>query len=315
MIGKRWQSMWNLAKARLGDPWRDGHFVYCCDDKTAKTKQSVGLACKAIHRSDRLPWPRENCVIGSEGWPFQNALTVVARHGETDTATIMQVVGELSGPQVLRIYTADFEHVVLPQPLVSADEINREYAGFSDLQDKYTTQEWKSLLGGLAAANPVPPIGAFWREMLPKGAEWPIDRVGLVTAFMLVCALANKATACAYRVTARMRNGYGKPSLKKHTRGRPELILASFDRVYHQVKSNNGDGCMREPHGRDGHYRYFWKRAGLNRLALPPRAVDRMALVFSRGVQNVYVNPCWVGPRTWGDGDGDYEIHVGPETG
>lgn len=314
MIGKRWQSMWNLAKARLGDPWRDGERVYCLDDKTAKTKESVGLACKAIHRSDRLPWPSENCIIGSEGWPFADVLTIVARHGATDKATIMMVMNAMGGPQFVMIDTADFEHVVLPHTL-SLEDLGREASLFDGLAEGRTTQQFADLLSLVYNFLPVQPIQAFWRGKCSKRMKYEDGIVGVFSAFLLVFALANRATPCAYRVTARMRNGYGKPSLKKYTRGCPELILASFERIYHHMKSEDGNGPIPEPYKRHGHYRYFWKRAGLNRLTLPRRAVDRLALVFKHDVESIYINPCWVGPRKWRDGDGDYEVHIGPEPG
>lgn len=310
LIGDKWNAMLNWGLVQLGDRWAESRVFYCCGDK--KTCADVGLACRAIHETEQLPWPDENCVVASEGWPVADTLAIVARHGSTNRATILTIVYG-RGPQLRHRIIDTYAYATYDPPVPSdlfRQSVERDLLtacrdeGIDPLSvvrnpEAYSV-EAHGAVGDIATLAehlfPPPPIAHLWVSA-PRA---------FLSGFFLVYALANLATACGYRVRGVRKNGYGKPSLKKRTQGGDVLFNVPFERIHTESVAKNL--CTVAPHSRRGYWRHEWKRAGLDRLTLPRELWRRMQLAFARSVRRVYVSPCWVGPRTWFDRSYDYAI-------
>lgn len=395
MIGADRMKALRCGLAVLGDAYRDSRIVYCSGDK--KNERTIQLASRAIHATEQLPWPDEQCVIVSEDWPFPSILTFIARHGNSNRVTMLHVAypATMHGPKVTTSQVWDLEHIVFDQPLVThedavtvptlpgADVFDMmchatsmlTVTEFEELMENAIPhQDWEEIAADRLKERPARTLeelerdrtlliersqdtiqqcrkdecaltteeeaelatlrndhkewtyedlagslSGFWDRVFfgaippyPISEAWTIAQ-SVSSANLCIYALANLATACGYRITARMQNGYGKPSLKKRTKGREWLMLVPFERIYNETIPEDGETVPRRPHEKRGHYRYLWKLAGLNRLALPAELYKRMTLAFQHNVRRVYVNPCWVGPRHWADTTNEYDVHQGAE--
>lgn len=122
-------------------------------------------------------------------------------------------------------------------------------------------------------------------------------------------SLINIATPCHYFVRSRFKNGFGSQRLRRATSTKAIFSAVRYERL-HSIWPPDARGDT-PPHFRRGHVRYYWKRAGLDRFALPRTPGDRVALVQRRNVESVYVTPAWVGVSAWDEGDIEHEIILG----
>ena len=82
------------------------------------------------------------------------------------------------------------------------------------------------------------------------------------------------------------------------TRAKPIFSVIAYDRLYQQLVGGDHQHEV-APHFRRGHIRHYWKKAGLNRFALPISPVDRMKLVHRHRVERVYIPPMWIGDKVY----------------
>ena len=299
----------------LGRDWEQSKLFWLTGG-LERTFQEVDEVCKLVHATPHLPWPDKQCIIAAEGYPPPGGLTLLARHGDTNTLTWM-VIGRGGRDMTRRTVTLthckpavaveyDKEHI-MHWVLDAVRQAHRQLKIRPGREERMRTN-----LGLLASSYllglPDSPAQTFWTAS--AGIE------GLSVAHAMLQILANLVAPCGYQVTQRRGRGIGTGKQEHRTRNTAILHHVAWDRLY---KEFIGDAEMlaqpREPHDRKGHWRYLWKRVGIDRrteVADKPVG-QRIHLAWVRRVPRVYVNPCWVGERHWHNNGDSFEIHSGDE--
>ncbi len=140
-----------------------------------------------------------------------------------------------------------------------------------------------------------------WKEVMFE----PTVQAGAI----FLSLFADLSVPCGYVLKATLREGFGPPAMRKRTQQKAFIHLISRNRMYRYAEEVHGpDQRLVRGHDRNGHFRYFWKRSGHDRLTLPRDPGQRTKLALIWRVEKTYVNPTWVGPRTFDDGTATHEL-------
>ncbi len=149
-----------------------------------------------------------------------------------------------------------------------------------------------------------PRMKQFW-SMIPTINSSNVEKSSISTrnsflfAANILADLINIVMPCGHMVRMKFDDGFGCKSLRHIITGKPIFTFINYERLYQATVNDNANGDRTvSPHHRRGHIRYLWKKAGVNRLALPIRAKDRILLAKAKGVERVHVSPAWIGPTS-----------------
>lgn len=300
----------------LGREWEQSK-IFWLTGGLERTFQEVDEVCKLVHATPHLPWPDKQCIIAAEGYPPPGGLTLLARHGDTNGVTWM-AIGTGGADMMRRTFT--LEHCVLGSAVEYDKEHGAQWAldGMREAYERLHVRpgkearmrEWLSqIASSYIWGLPDNPVQRFW-TLKGAGIE------GLSVAHAMIQVLANLVAPCGYRMTQRRGRGIGNGKQEQRTRNTAILHHVAWDRLYKELIGDTETLAQpREPHDRSGHWRYLWKKAGIDRRTeVAGKSVgQRIHLAWERRVSRVYVNPCWVGERHWCNNGDSFEIHSGDE--
>lgn len=99
---------------------------------------------------------------------------------------------------------------------------------------------------------------------------------------------------CGYRFSINLREGVGRPSIKKKTKGKSITFFTTVNRIYTDFGLTR-DGDEKSPHYRRPHIRHLWKAGGLNRLEVPTDPIERLNLIVKHNIERVWVKESYPG--------------------
>jgi hypothetical protein len=213
-----------------------------------------------------------------------------AEAGGCDQATLRKAQKKLR---------ADLSARVEEELKKSIEQINYEEEATLEYVSE-TSPDWHWVVYDLLAA------AAHGDDIWDKNFVPPKEIRDEVTGMTLIRAFCNLVVPCHYYVKTTFPEGFGPKKFARAIRGKPMFSMISFDRLHAICPETQG--MQREAHWRRGHYRYLWKRAGLNRFALPDSPAQRFELVRRFKVDRVYIQPTWIGPRSFVVDGVQYEI-------
>lgn len=257
-------------------------------------------ALSIMQDADEFPWPDDKCLVFSLRGDVPMAYMI------DDERTRGQRINHLDRTKALSsIHACAFRNGKW-HPVVI-------YLAKCHLGDMANSE--RTLRQELAAR-----FGKHVNMVLPQGDYvWGAHAVGRKNAgddleldpmfgMEIMLQLMNTAVPCGYEVHASIANGFGKPSLRKRTKGAEFTVVVNYDRLYHECETSGFEVPPVEPHKRRAHFRFHWKDAGVDRKALSsdPKVRQRIAKLLR--VATSWVRACWVGPRHLGNGDISYTV-------
>lgn len=281
--------------------------------------KEIGMSIRSMHGIPEIPWPEEDCIVCTE----EHVSTLLSH----DVKPFMMMLHTKKFKDRMNnvpkaedcgiIEPIEFFNVAITsgQPGKSAVHVFRkqvtlvhrkgkfrcpmtdEYLQNKADQFPYATDEQKEKLKSYWKAVNAPTFEGIWvaKEMgLPNQ-----DQMGLASD--ILGYLANIVVPCHYFVKSHFEEGFGTRAQRRATRCKPIFSVISYDRLHRTFLKDDEDyqGGTVEPHFRRGHIRHHWKKAGLNRQALPESPIERMKLVHHHQVQRSYIPPIWVGENTF----------------
>lgn len=322
LISKRHYRLYKEARIYLERKEPRGiRTVYWFDDALLNTPEN-SMAVRKIHDLGEIPWPSRDSLIVS---PAQvDAITVlmpgisshrtvfgrpadcVARAWSVVSDNNVSVDHETFGLVYLDSTQSDARVVdKRPWDQVIKDELAS--CGESGSSDHHLLEWYHGC---------VPSKGAWFAGDI-AGMQEALDRNnGYRFSFRVAChllaSLSSIAVPSHYIVRAHQRKRYGSKKIGSCFAKDALIVHVSFDRLHQFVKERGEIMADIEPHSRRGHVHHFWKRAGLNRFALPDCPVERMLLCRKHQVEELYIPPMWIGPRLFETEELVYEVLVDP---
>lgn len=282
------------------------------------TFKEIGLSIRSMHGIPEIPWPEEDCIICTEDHVSTllehdvqlfimmlhtkkykdrvNAVPKAEDCGIIEPIEFFNVL--LMTPAGKPIISISRKQVTLVHREGTFDcSVTEEYLTNKAEQFPYATDVQREKLKSYWKAVNAPSFEGIWiaKEMgLPNQ-----DQMGLASD--VLGYLANIVVPCHYFVKSEFEEGFGTKAQRRVTRGKPIFSIISYDRLHRTFLKDDDDyqGGTVEPHFRRGHVRHHWKKAGLNRHALPISPLERMKLVYKHHVERSYVPPTWIGENVF----------------
>lgn len=281
--------------------------------------KEIGMSIRSMHGIPEIPWPEEDCIICTEDHvstllEHDVKLFIMILHTK-DFKDRMNLIPK--GEDCGVVEPMEFFNVALLPGAPGKSPINimrkqitlvhREGTYHCPVTDEYlqnkadqfpfATAEQKNRLQSYWKAVNAPTFDGIWvaKEMgLPNQ-----DQMGLASD--VLGYLANIVVPCHYFVKSEFEDGFGTRAQRRVTRGKPIFSVISYDRLHRTFldADDNYQGGTVEPHFRRGHIRHHWKKAGINRHALPESPIERMKIVHQKHVERSYVSPMWVGKNVF----------------
>ncbi len=277
----------------------------------------IGESIRSMHGIPEIPWPEEDCIICTE-----DHVSTLLEHDIKLFVMILHTKKFKHRMNLLPktedcgvIEPMEFFNVSLvPRSGKSAINIHREQITLVHREGTYhcpMTEEYlqkKADQFPYATAEQRKKLQSYWKAFNSPTFEgiWVAKSMGLPNQDQMGLAsdvlgyLANIVVPCHYFVKSNFDKGFGTKAQKRVTRDKPIFSVISYDRLFRTFLSDNDhQGETVEPHFRRGHVRHHWKKAGLNRHALPDSPMERIKLVHRHHVQRSYVPPVWVGENVF----------------
>jgi len=309
---------------------------------------ALAAGIRALHAVDEIPWPSEMSVIGTtddwvprviSGKPEANVqLLFYDRSIDTHLKSQRGSIGKCAGFEyrMVNVHTIAVRQLAQERNVISMGEYEihqlvkvdfgtfTEMRGFLEQLIRTGRPEFEDRCDSIGFTEDRElawqQVQEFQRSTWPESGtqvwleqhkisdrEW-----GTSMGIRPYSALVGMTFPCGYVLTARSGDGFGPAQAKERTRGARVLCYIGYDRLCRLTEeARANEGREVEPHYRRGHHRHMWKEAGLNRIALPDSAFERMKLVLEHKVRRVYVHPAWVGKRDFLHDGWSWSIHAG----
>lgn len=278
--------------------------VYFMELPDEGTLGDEDAACiKTMHETDVLPFPQKNCIlISSQSWEKElgdvNLLCLYMSTGGPHPAP------DNTPSNVVKTYLFPILNYVQGQSVWHVAHVARVH-----IEDDRDTL--KSSIIDAGGED-----GDYWAGCLPDGEHaWLTEFIdeqsferrytdastrtppNFYDGCRMLLAFLNACVPCHYRVVANLGDGFGPPSMKRKTQGKSIICSIPYDRLHSASIDLGHNGHEVDPHQRRGHFRHWWKAAGINRFALPDDPKERIKIAESFHVERSWIPPCWVGPR------------------
>lgn len=281
--------------------------------------KEIGQSIRSMHGIPEIPWPEEDCIVCTEDHvstllghdvklfimmlhtkAFKDRMNTIPKGddcGIVEPIEFFNVALLPGAPGKSSIHISRKQITLIHREGNFQCTMTEEYLDNKASQFPFITDEQKEKLKNYWKAVNAPSFEGIWvaKEMgLPNQ-----DQMGLASD--VLGYLANIVVPCHYFVKSTFEEGFGTKSQKRVTRCKPIFSVISYDRLHRTFLPDDEDyqGGTVEPHFRRGHIRHHWKKAGLNRHALPMSPGERMKLVHRHRVERVYIPPMWVGENVF----------------
>lgn len=277
------------------------------------TFKEIGMSIRSMHGIPEIPWPEPNCIICTE-----DHISRLLEH-EIQTFILMlhtdklkkrynaypkaDDCGIIEPVEFFNVFTVPGNKTALQIQRKMITLVHREGVFQTAVTEPYLERKAQQFPG--ATPTQQEKLKSYWRAVNAATMEgiWVAKEMGLPNQDQMGLAsdvlgyLSNIVVPCHYFVRSHFDEGFGTKAQKRVTRCKPIFSVISYDRLYRTfISEEHGEGDYEvQPHFRRGHVRHHWKRAGLNRLALPESPIERMKLVYKHHVARSYIPPMWVG--------------------
>lgn len=286
--------------------------------------QEIGISIRSMHGIPEVPWPEENCIICTEDHistllGHDIKLFIMILHTK-DFKVRMNLVpksedcGIVEPMEFFNVALSGRSRISIHRSQITL--VHREGTYKCPMTDDYLQKKADQFPS--ATDEQKEKLKSYWKAMnsLSFDGIWVAKEMGLPNQDQMGLAsdvlgyLANIVVPCHYFVKSSFEEGFGTRSQRRMTRGKPIFSVISYDRLYRtflQTDDDYQEGVV-EPHFRRGHVRHHWKKAGLNRQALPNSVIDRIKLVHKHRVERSYIPPTWIGENKFSIDGVSHEI-------
>lgn len=290
--------------------------------------KEIGMSIRSMHGIPEVPWPEEDCIICTEdhvstllGYDVKLFIMILHTKAFKDRMNLIP-----KGEDCGIVEPMEFFNVALSPGARGKNSISirRKQITLVHRGETFHCPMTEAFLQNKADQHPSATeeqkekLKDYWRAVNTATFEgiWIAKEMGLPNQDQMGLAsdvlgyLANIVVPCHYFVKSEFEEGFGTKTQRRHTRGKPIFSVISYDRLHRTLLKEDEDyqGGTVEAHFRRGHIRHHWKRAGLNRHALPESPMERMKLVHKHHVERSYIPPMWVGENVFSINGVTHEI-------
>jgi hypothetical protein len=275
------------------------------------------LAVRTMQALKEVPWPEDTCIVVAE-----ESLSSIVYEGDADSLVAYAPIEmdhrppNIDGLYYYMAVTIEDGRIKFKRSFFGLRRllINDQFVTASSLNvDSFLGEVVRRLEHEYQLKTPVlrHRMKEFSRLLLPQSGreQWiafglDIDderqimrtkgEVSPMTASDMFLHMSNMVFPSHYIVRSSFREGFGSPSMKKKTKGKPFFSVISFDRLYGALPQKDPEYQVR-PHFRRRHPRHLWKKVGLDRFKLPKDPLARALLVEEHCVPTIIIPPMWIG--------------------